>query len=41
MPTFWKYFSLDNPSATVLPKFINYVTHDEIMGAFFEVLKWH
>lgn len=38
MPTFYKYFSLNNPNQTLPPKFIQYISHDEIMGAFFRAL---
>jgi hypothetical protein len=38
MPTFYKYFSIDNANQTSLPKFIMYISHDEILGAFFKAL---
>ena len=41
LPTFWKYYKIDNsPQTTMLPKFIMYVSHDEILGAFFRALGW-
>lgn len=42
MPTFYKYFSLQNDvNSRPFPKLISYVTHDEILGAFFDGLGWH
>ncbi len=36
---FWKYFSLNNPGQTdQLPKYLMYISHDEIIGAFFRAL---
>jgi len=40
LTTFWKYYGLVSKTAP-FPKFISYVTHDEIMGAYFEALDWH
>ena len=38
MKTFWKYFSINNADQTTLPHYIMYISHDEIMGAFFKAL---
>jgi len=38
LPTFYKYFSINNAAQLTLPKFIMYISHDEIMGAFFKAL---
>jgi len=40
LKTFQKYYSKSNAGAP-FPKFINYVTHDEIIGAFLEGLGFH
>jgi hypothetical protein len=39
LSTFWKYFKIDNSLQNhKLPKYITYISHDEIMGAFFKSL---
>lgn len=39
LATFWKYFKKNNANQVdQLPKFIMYISHDEIMGAFFKAL---
>jgi hypothetical protein len=40
LPTFWKYFSKNNGQQTSIPKYLMYITHDEILGAFYRALGW-
>ncbi len=40
LPYFSKYFTIDNKVQTKMPKFINYISHDEILGAFYRAIGW-
>jgi hypothetical protein len=41
LPTFWKYFGINNGNQTdKLPGFVMYISHDEILGAFYRALGW-
>ena len=41
LPTFWKYFGINNGGQTdKLPGFVMYISHDEILGAFYKALGW-
>lgn len=41
LPYFKRYFAIDNAGQTTMPKFINYISHDEILGAFYRAIGWN
>lgn len=42
LPTFWNYFKIHNgEQKNKLPGFVMYISHDEILGAFYKALGWN
>lgn len=41
MKTFTKYYNLQSGATQALPKFALYLSHDEIIGSFYEALGYH